>query len=34
MAMDLPQLTFAPEAKQNSSETAQALLRLLGEPLR
>jgi hypothetical protein len=34
MAADLPQLTFAPEVRQNSLRTAQALLRLLGEPLR
>ncbi len=30
----LPQFTFALEARQNNLRTAQALLRLLGEPLR
>jgi hypothetical protein len=34
MATDLPQLTFAPEAKQNSSKTTRALLKLLKEPLK
>jgi hypothetical protein len=34
MVMDLPQLAFAPEARQNSSRTARILLRLQGEPLK
>jgi hypothetical protein len=34
MAADLPQLNFAPKARQNSSKTVRALLRLFRELLR